>query len=286
MDQFKELESEVRRLRAIQLDINKKLSAGAFKVPIHLGLGHETLAVSCVAALGANDSIFLTHRNIHFQIALGASLEDLENEYLLNRNGLANGKLGSMNLMNPKKRNIYTSNILGNNLAVALGSGLASSIRNSGDITWVISGDGAIEEGVFFESLLLSASLSLPIIYVVENNNWSLATKISDRRVPIDLKGLTNSVGIEYTHLQGNNLSEYLGDFQRIRESVKNSKMPQLIEVQVESLGGYIADSGTTSERYINYHAGAVRIQHCTNGILVNNSSDPVFNLFEGEPGS
>ena len=178
MKQTAGLESEILRLRATQLEINKRLSSGAFKVPIHLGLGHEAVAVTCVAALGASDTIFLTHRNIHFQIALGASLEDLENEYLLKPTGLANGKLGSMNLMNPRSGNIYTSNILGNNLAVALGAGLATSISGSSDVSWVITGDGAIEEGVFYESLLLSASLRLPIVYLIENNDWSLATRM------------------------------------------------------------------------------------------------------------
>jgi TPP-dependent pyruvate/acetoin dehydrogenase alpha subunit len=281
MKQLVELESEILRLRSVQLEINKKLSDGVFMVPIHLGLGHEAVAVACVAALGASDTIFLTHRNIHFQIALGASLEDLENEYLLKPIGLANGKLGSMNLMNPRSGNIYTSNILGNNLAVALGAGLASSISRSADVSWVVTGDGAIEEGVFFESLLLSASLRLPIVYLVENNDWSLATRTDQRRIPMDLETLAKSISIEYTYLEGNSLDEYLLSFQNIRERVLSLQMPQLIEVRVESLGGFVTDVGQKSERYINYHAGPLRIEPGDGGVLVNNSSDPVFNLLQ-----
>jgi len=281
MDLIEGIESEIRRLRMIQLEINREILAGKFRIPIHMGFGHETLAVTCVAVLEPNDSIFLTHRNIHFQIALGASLEELENEYLLKSDGLAKGKLGSMNLMNPIKGNIYTSNILGNNLAVALGSGLASTVGNTGGVIWVITGDGAIEEGVFYESLLIASSLGLPIVYVVENNQWSLATNIDQRRIPIDLRKLAASLSIEFSPLHGNNVTEYLSTFRKIRNEVCESMKPQLVEVNLESLGGFITDIGGDSERYINYHAGAIRIEPSDHGLLVNDSSDPIFNISE-----
>ena len=281
MDPIDGLKSEIRRLRMIQLEINRMIIAGKFQIPIHMGFGHETLAVTCVAALESNDFIFLTHRNIHFQIALGASLEELENEYLLRPEGLANGKLGSMNLMSPKNRNIYTSNILGNNLAVALGSGLALALENTGGVIWVITGDGAIEEGVFYESLLMSSSLGLPIVYLVENNQWSLATKIDQRRIPINLRKLAESLSMKFTYLEGNDESEYLSMFRQIRNEVSASMKPQLIEVNLESLGGFVADIGGDSERYINYHAGAVRIEPNDNGVFATDCSDPIFKISE-----
>jgi hypothetical protein len=74
--------------------------------------------------------------------------------------------------------------------------------------------------------------------------------------------------------------------FQRIRKEVASSMKPQVIEVQVESLGGYVADIGKDSERYINYHAGGVRMQPHAEGILVNNSSDPVFELLVKQHGA
>jgi TPP-dependent pyruvate/acetoin dehydrogenase alpha subunit len=281
MDLIEGLKSEIRRLRLIQLEINRMIIAGKFRIPIHMGFGHETLAVTCVAALEPNDLIYLTHRNIHFQIALGASLQDLENEYLLRPDGLANGKLGSMNLMSPPMRNIYTSNILGNNLAVALGSGLALTLEKSGGVVWVITGDGAIEEGVFYESMLMASSLGLPIVYLVENNQWSLATKINQRRIPIDLKKLAESLSMKFTALEGNDASEYFTMFREIRNEVSLSMKPQLIEVSVESLGGFIADIGEDSERYINYHAGAVRIEHSDSGVFVADHSDPIYKISE-----
>ena len=64
-----ELSRGIQRLRTIQLEINELIIKNEFPVPVHLGLGHEAVAVAVVAALESTDQILLTHRNIHFQIA-------------------------------------------------------------------------------------------------------------------------------------------------------------------------------------------------------------------------
>lgn len=276
-----ELSEGIQRLRTIQLEINKQIIENRFPMPVHMGLGHEAVAVSTVAALESPDKILLTHRNIHFQIALGATQQDLEDEYLLKSSGLAQGKLGSMNLMNPTKGNTYTSNILGNNLAVALGLGLGARVALTGGVIWVVTGDGAIEEGIFYESLLIASSLGLPIIYIVENNGWSLATTIEDRRVQLDLEELTNSLSIGYSRLEGNVSHDYLKEFKTVRERVANQMKPHLVEIFVHSLGGFLIDEGKESQRFINYHAGAVRIEPDHNGVFEQNATDPLFVVLE-----
>lgn len=276
-----ELSEGIQRLRIIQLKINKQILENKFPMPVHLGLGHEAVAVSTVAALKPADEILLTHRNIHFQIALGATQQDLEDEYLLKSSGLAEGKLGSMNLMSPKKGNTYTSNILGNNLAVALGLGLGAKIKVSGGVIWVVSGDGAIEEGVFYESLLIASSLGLPIIYIIENNGWSLATSIEERRVPLDLAHLSKSISVGYSRLEGNNSHKYLKKFQTVRQHVANQMTPHLVEILVHSLGGFLIDEGKDSQRYINYHSGSVRIEPDSNGVFKQDATDPLYLVLE-----
>jgi TPP-dependent pyruvate/acetoin dehydrogenase alpha subunit len=281
MNLTNELSKGIQSLRNIQLKINESIIKGIFPVPVHLGLGHEAVAVAVVAALESTDQILLTHRNIHFQIALGATQQELEDEYLLKSSGLAEGKLGSMNLMNPEKGNTYTSNILGNNLAVALGLGLGAKVSVTGGVIWVITGDGAIEEGIFYESLLIASSLELPIVYVIENNGWSLATTIEERRVQLDLAQLTKSLSVSYSRLQDNNPHEYLKHLQTVRENVANQMTPHVLEIFVHSLGGFIMDEGKESQRYINYHAGAVRVEPDNNGVFEQNSMDPLYVVLE-----
>jgi pyruvate dehydrogenase E1 component alpha subunit len=277
MTQRIELAKEIQRSRAIQLDINNMIIAGEFRIPIHLAIGHEAIATSLVNVLSLNDKLLLTHRNIHYQLALGASKEELIDEYSLRKSGLAGGLLGSMNLMNPKAGNIYTSNILGNNLAVSLGVGMASKIQGGGGVTWVVTGDGAIEEGVFYESVLFASSLQLPIVFLIENNEWSLGTSISERRTEIDLKDFAKSISVDYLHLSDNDPEHYIFELGAARETVNQKNQPLIVEVALHSLGGFYKEEEMGSKRFINYHAGAIRLQPDPNKVFANNSSDPMF---------
>ena len=277
VNQGQKVAKEIKRSREIQLEINRMIISGEFKIPIHLAIGHEAIASSLVHAISPGDKLLFTHRNIHYHLALGASKEELINEYLLAPSGLAGGKLGSMNLMNPATGNIYTSNILGNNLAVSLGIGMASKVRHLEEVVWVITGDGAIEEGVFYESVLLASSAKLPIIFLVENNEWSLGTSISERREEIDLKGFAESISVRYSHLSKNDPSDYISQLKIVRDSVVSFNQPCIVEVEVHSLGGFYKQEDLGSKRYVNYHAGAIRFEPDSDNIFERNSNDPMF---------
>ena len=266
--------SELLRIRRAQLNINRAIIEKSFQVPIHLALGHEAIAISVATAMNSEDQIVLSHRNIHYHLALGATYEQLFAEYTLHPEGLGGGRFGSMNLIATQNRNIYTSNILGNNLAVALGVAQSGRIQSSDQVTWVVTGDGAMEEGAFYESLLSASSWKLPIIIVIENNGWSLGTEISERRVNIDVQNLCHSLGAEYVSLSNNKLDEYVKALVDTRTIAKEGK-PVVVEAYVESLGGYYVNESNGS-RYINYHAGSAKMS-ADNWIIADDSSDPLF---------
>jgi len=130
-----DLAGEILRIRLSQLIINEKYKSGAFRVPIHLAIGHEAIAVAADNALGEQDLLILPHRNLHYNLARAKSLRLIVDEFLLKEDGLANGKLGSMNLANPAARALYASSILGNNLSIASGTALAHKVTESGNVT-------------------------------------------------------------------------------------------------------------------------------------------------------
>tara|TARA_B100000315_G_C14194078_1_gene414650 strand:- start:63 stop:578 length:516 start_codon:yes stop_codon:yes gene_type:complete len=164
------LAKEVISIRIKQLIINELNKKNRFKIPIHLALGHESIAVSVMSNLKTNDNIILSHRNIHYNLFCIKNFRKIVDEFALKKSGLAKGNYGSMNLFNTKKKIIYTSSILGNNFSVAAGSALSLNIENKNNYTFIITGDGAIEEGAFYEALLLISSLNLRVIIIVENN--------------------------------------------------------------------------------------------------------------------
>ena len=95
------LAQEILRLRHSQMLINERYKAREFRLPIHLALGHEAIAVALASVLGEGDQLLLSHRNLHYNLARNGSLRAIVDEFLLRDTGLAGGMYGSMNLINP-----------------------------------------------------------------------------------------------------------------------------------------------------------------------------------------
>ncbi len=277
---------EILRVRLSQMIVNEKYKNGEFKIPIHLALGHEAIAVAVDSIMQEEDQLVLSHRNIHYNLARSKSLKPEFDEYLLKKEGLAGGTLGSMNLANEEKNVVYTSSILGNNLPVAAGLALGQKIRGLNGVVIVITGDGAIEEGAFYESIVFLKSNKLPSIMIMENNGWSLATRIEERRYHIDFRGLLESLNVKYSKLNSNNPYEYIKELRTLRQYALDNKTPVFLEVEVTTLGSrYLITEEFPEGKFINYHAGPASTVKLTEWPLIENSTaDPVFvlqNYFE-----
>ena len=193
-----------------------------------------------------------------------------------------------MNLINREKGIFYTSSILGNNFSVSTGIAMGEKIRSQGGITIILAGDGAIEEGSFHESLLMLKSLELSVLVIIENNEWSMATKISDRRHSINLEKFAEAYDIKYVKMSGNDPIQYIEKLDDLKQFSLKEKTPVLIEVMVTTIGEWIL---TTPEfpdgKLINYHAGpapTVDLEKNT-AKIIDDVSDPIF-VLEKQVGS
>lgn len=273
------LAREVLRLRLAQLLVNEAYKDGRFSIPIHLALGHEALAVACAAAADATDFMALSHRNIHYNLARNGSLRSIWDEYLLREAGAGSGRLGSMNLANRPAGILYTSSILGNNLGVAAGLAMAERVLDTGGVPFVVTGDGAIEEGTFYETLMFLMSHRLACVLVVENNEWSLATRVDERRCRIDLPRLCASMRVPHVSLQGNDVVEYHNDVGQAREQAAVERSPVCVEARLHTLGfrWVPSEAHPGGRRYVNYHAGpAAEVVLCDWPLLMATDDDPL----------
>lgn len=262
-------------LRLGQLLVNEMYKAGKLKVPIHLAFGHESIAVALDLVVQDADQMVLSHRNIHYNMVRESRVNLEIDEFMLKDTGLAKGKLGSMNLVNPKKNILYTSNVLGNNLPVSCGISLSNIIQKISGVVFTVTGDGAIEEGSFYESLLIMKSLSLSNIVIVENNNWSLATQIHERRSKIDLEKISSGLGVKYLLLQGNNIYDYIDALNKARDYAIKKKNPVCIEVILTTLGDWRMEmDGYPEGKFINYHAGPAPTLDIDKSLVIKESSE------------
>lgn len=274
-----ELASEVLRLRLSQMLINERYKDGQFKVPIHLAMGHEAIAVAVSRAMAPDDGLILPHRNIHYNLARAGCLKPILNEFLLSKDGLGGARLGSMNLANPRCGVLYSSSILGNALCVAAGVGLGMRIKQSEGVVFVVTGDGAIEEGAFVESLTFMRTYDVAAVVVVENNGWSLSTTIAERRCDIHLDHLADAFDLPYRSVDSNNVYEYSQTVCDVRAIAARAARPVILEVNLATLGDWRADP---DDRYINYHAGpAPTVDLQAWPLLRDDREDPVYVLLE-----
>src|SRR3989338_8679139 len=270
-DNTRQLAFEVLRLRYWQLLLNEDLKKKRFAIPIHLAIGHEAIAVAAHTAMEPLDQLVLTHRNVAYHMARAGALEPIADEYALAPTGASGGRLGSMNLVNPARGVMYASSILGNNLPVACGLALGQQVQQRGGCVIVLTGDGAMEEGPFYESLVFAQSHHVPLLIMVENNNCSMASTIEQRRCPIAINRLCEAVGMPFLPLEGNEVMAYTAALRRMCATARQGQPARL------------EGAGAT----FNQHAGPTpgwptdpkRIS-LDNGLIVEPSvNDPVFVL-------
>src|SRR6266853_5814029 len=194
---------DMLRLRYWQHLINEMLKRKQFKIPIHLAFGHEAVAVALDRCVEPDDAICLTHRNIAYNLARLRSLDSILGHYRLISTPVQPGLMGSMNLAAEHTSIAYTSSVLGNNLPVAMGIAMNRKLAGRSGVVFVLTGDGAMEEGAFWETCLFARSHHLGLVIIVENNNYSMSSTIDQRRSGIDLAQVCSGVGLRYHHAKG-----------------------------------------------------------------------------------
>ena len=238
----------------------------------------KAIAVAVAQTKKPGDNLLLSHRNIHYNIAHQPDSQKVYSEYALTEQGQGQGRFGSMNLVNPDQGLIYTSSILGNNLCVASGVAMGSSARGEDAVTYVVTGDGAMEEGAFYESCLMMKSMNVPVVLIVENNGWSMYTQIHERRCEIDVEKYGEALGIPYAKLQGNDVVQYAEKLTEIRQHALDNKTPYIVEVNIYTLGDFWTENKPNApSRLINYHHGvAPKISNVRWPELEENNNDPI----------
>lgn len=152
------------------------------KTPVHLGVGGEAIPVGVCHCLPPATKAFGTYRNHGLYLTLTEDTDRFFAEMYGKVTGPGKGKAGSMHLSEPARGLVATSAVVGTTIPVAVGSALANQYRGSKEIVTVYFGDGALEEGVFWESLNFAALRKLPILFVCEDNEIAVHTATNERQ--------------------------------------------------------------------------------------------------------
>ena len=152
---------------------------GVIRGHAHLGDGAEASIVGTLSTRNKTDLAMPSYRCHGYPIVLGTSLRKMMAEVFGRKDGLCKGFGGSMHLSDPANHFPGTSGIIGQSIAQATGAALTAQVKKTGQVVYCFFGDGASKQGAFFESLNMAAVWKLPIVYVLENNQYQAYTHFS-----------------------------------------------------------------------------------------------------------
>lgn len=185
------MQGVVRSVSRLILDLYKKLylirkseqaiidnyASDEMKTPMHMSMGSEAIAVGVCTALSSQDQVFGTYRSHALFLAKGGNLDKFFAEMYGKITGATHGRGGSMHLSEPEVGVLATSAVVASTIPVAVGAAFANKFKKNKKMVAVFFGDGAVDEGAFWESFNMATLMKLSIIFVCEDNGFAVHTR-------------------------------------------------------------------------------------------------------------
>jgi pyruvate dehydrogenase E1 component alpha subunit len=235
-----ELYTSMLRVRLLEEKVVELYPVQEMKCPVHLCIGQEAVGSGVAAHLKSDDYLFSNHRGHGHYLVKGGDMRALVAEFYGRTTGCSKGKGGSMHVIDTTVGMLGTSAIVGGGIPMGVGAALASSIRGDGKIAAVFFGDGAFDEGVFYESYNFAALKKLPVIFVCENNFYATnstqkarhaGSRIADSAAGFDSKGIC---------VDGNDVEAVYDAATEAAERARSGKGPTLIEALTYRWKGHV----------------------------------------------
>jgi len=214
------------------------IGAGLIPGEMHLSAGQEPVAVGLCANLRDGDAITAPHRPHHLALAKGVDMKAMTAEIFGRTTGLGHGKGGHMHLFDPSQH-FSCSGIVAEGLPVAVGQAMAFSHRKTDSIAVGVAGEGAANQGAFHEALNLAAVWKLPVIFILEDNDWAISVpkKISTSVRDISLRAA--AYGIPGERVEGNDVEAIYEATKRAVDRARAGDGPTLLEIHTVRLWGH-----------------------------------------------
>ena len=229
----KKLYYDMLRIRMIEETIAGRYHEQEMRCPVHLCIGQEAIAVGVCANLSRNDYVMSTHRSHAHYLAKGGDLKSMMAEIYGKVTGCSRGKGGSMHLVDLDAGFLGSTPIVGSIIPIAVGTAFGTSMKGESRISIVFIGDAAMEEGVFSESLNFASLKKLPVIFVCENNFFSVYSPLSVRQpAGRDNIAIAKAYGIYTDKGDGNDIIEIYEKLAKATDNLRHGLGPAYIEFE------------------------------------------------------
>ena len=220
------------RIRRIEERIIDVYWDDPIKSPVHLAIGQEAVATGVCEALEPDDVLFGTYRSHHIYLAKGGDMDLMMAELYGKVGGSARGKAGSMHLIDPDRGVTTTSAVVATTIPIGAGYAYALKLRKESRIAVVFFGDGAVDEGVFHETMNFAALKQLPILFVCENNAYAVHSHHLERHMQSNLCERVETYGIPAQFVGGNDVLAIHEATKDAVKSIREGNGPRFIEAE------------------------------------------------------
>ncbi len=237
-------------IRKVELKIEALYPQDEMHTPVHLSLGQEAVSAGVCAHLTAKDMIFSNHRSHAHYLAKGGRLDAMIAELYGRETGCSRGRGGSMHLIDTRVGHPGSSAIVAGGVPHAVGAALAAAMRGTDRVAVTFFGDAACEEGVVYESMNWAALRRLPVIFVCENNRYSVCSHLSARQPNPELVMRARAFDIPAEAVDGMDVRAVHEAAGRAVDAARRGAGPTFLECHVQRWRAHAGAGDPLAEQY------------------------------------
>ena len=242
---------EMLRIRRFEQQSLKHYNNGAMGGFLHLYIGQESVAVGTASLMNGHDEIITAYRDHGHALAVGMGMNECMAELFGKGTGCSKGKGGSMHFFAPDKHYWGGHGIVGGQTPLGLGLAFALKYKGIKGCAIAFLGDGAVNQGVFSECLNMAALFELPVVFVIENNGYSMGTSLErSSAIRHSLASRAEGFDVDWSLCGGFDLYELRANLGTIMEKARTKFRPHVLEVSTYRYYGHsVADANAKKYR-------------------------------------
>jgi pyruvate dehydrogenase E1 component alpha subunit len=242
--------AEMVRIRRFELEANRQYQAKKMGGFLHLYNGQESVAVGCASLMGDDDHMITAYRDHGHALAVGMTMNECMAELFGRATGCSRGKGGSMHFFAPDKNFWGGHGIVGGQTPLGLGLAYALKYKGIKGAAMCFMGDGAVNQGCFYESLNMASLFSIPVVYIIENNGYSMGTSLARSSAFKNcLAERAEGFAMAWGQCNGTDVYEVRANVQVALERAYNESKPTLLEISTYRYYGHsVADAKHNTE--------------------------------------
>ena len=250
---YKKIYKLQKKIRLVEEKIAINYKDYQMRCPTHLSIGQEAIAAASGLALNKNDISISYHRSHAHYLAKGGNAKKLFAELHGFKEGCSKGVGGSMHLTDLKNNFYGSTAIVSNSIPVGVGLAYSLKINKQKNLVCIYVGDASLEEGVFYESINFCVVKKLPVVFICENNFYSVYTHLNDRQ-PKNRKlyKLVEAHGVTSHKFSQNNPYKLFLNFKKVFDKVRKKPHPNFIEIETYR---YLEHCGPNDDTKLGYRS-------------------------------